>query len=108
MACCFLLGSYFCYDNPGPLETQLESQFGMDSTQFSLLYTVYSIPNMFLPIFGGLFLDKIGIRSGLLLFTTILTFGQFVFMIGGYKADYNIMLAGRVIFGLGGECMSVA
>lgn len=21
MACCFLLGSYFCYDNPGPIET---------------------------------------------------------------------------------------
>jgi len=21
MACCFMLGNYFCYDNPGPLET---------------------------------------------------------------------------------------
>ena len=63
---------------------------------------------MFLPIFGGLFLDKIGIRSGLLLFTTILTLGQFVFMIGGYMASYNVMLAGRIIFGMGGECMTVA
>ena len=63
---------------------------------------------MVLPIFGGLFLDKIGIRSGLLLFTTILTCGQFVFMIGGYMGNYNIMLAGRVIFGMGGECMTVA
>jgi MFS family permease len=63
---------------------------------------------MFLPIFGGLFLDKIGIRSGLLLFTTILTLGQFVFTMGGYMANYNVMLAGRIIFGMGGECMSVA
>jgi MFS family permease len=108
MACNFLLGSYFCYDNPGPLETQLEKQFGIDSTHFSLLYTVYSIPNMVLPILGGLFLDKIGIRSGLLLFTFILTVGQLVFMIGGYNADYNTMIAGRVIFGTGGESMSVA
>lgn len=22
--CCFLLGSYFCYDNPGPIEKTLE------------------------------------------------------------------------------------
>jgi len=108
MACNFLLGSYFCYDNPGPLETQLEKQFGIDSTHYSLLYTVYSLPNMVLPILGGLFLDKIGIRSGLLLFTFVLTLGQLVFTIGGYNSDYNTMLAGRVIFGMGGESMSVA
>ena len=63
---------------------------------------------MILPIFGGLFLDRIGIRSGLLLFTFILTLGQFVFMIGGYQHNYAIMIAGRVIFGMGGECMGVA
>jgi len=73
-----------------------------------MLYTVYSMPNMILPIFGGLFLDKIGIRSGLLLFTSILTIGQLVFMMGGYQANFNLMLAGRVIFGLGGESMGVA
>jgi len=63
---------------------------------------------MVLPIVGGLFLDKIGIRSGLLLFTAILTIGQLVFTIGGYQGDYNTLLAGRVIFGMGGECMNVA
>jgi MFS family permease len=73
-----------------------------------MLYTVYSLPNMVLPIFGGLFLDKLGIRSGLLFFTMVLTLGQMVFMIGGYAENYNMMLAGRVIFGMGGECMSVA
>ena len=108
MACCFMIGSCFCYDNPGPLETQLEKDFNVDSTTYSLLYTVYSLPNMVLPIFGGLFLDRIGIRSGLLLFTFILTLGQFVFMMGGYQHNYNVMITGRVIFGMGGECMGVA
>ena len=108
MACNFLLGSYFCYDNPGPLETQLQEQFKLDSTHYSLLYTVYSLPNMILPIFGGVFLDKIGIRSGLVLFTIILTIGQLVFMIGGYQQSYDTMIVGRVIFGMGGESMSVA
>jgi len=63
---------------------------------------------MVLPIFGGIFLDKIGIRSGLVLFTIILTLGQLVFMIGGYQQSYDTMIAGRVIFGMGGESMSVA
>jgi MFS family permease len=108
MACCFTLGSTFCYDNPGPLETQLEKDFNMDSFHYSLLYTVYSLPNMVLPIFGGLFLDKIGIRSGLILFTFILTIGQLIFTIGGYQHSYDVMLAGRIVFGCGGECMGVA
>jgi predicted MFS family arabinose efflux permease len=84
MACCFTLGSTFCYDNPGPLETQLEKDFHMDSFHYSLLYTVYSIPNMVLPVFGGIFLDKIGIRTGLIIFTIVLTFGQLIFTMGGY------------------------
>ena len=108
LTCCFVLGSYFCYDNPGPLETQLEHDLNLDSAHFSLLYTVYSMPNMVLPVLGGIFLDKIGIRSGLLLFTVILTIGQGIFMIGGYQHDFNTMLAGRVVFGMGGECMGVA
>lgn len=108
MACCFLLGSYYCYDIPGVIEKPLEESFNIDSKTWSLLYTVYSIPNMVLPVFGGVFLDTIGMRAGLLLFTSILTLGQFVFMLGGYQHKYWLMLVGRVIFGLGGESMSVA
>jgi len=64
-----------------------------------------------LPIFGGIFLDKIGMRSvflmlniliyraGIILFSIILTIGQAVYMIGGYAKSYWVMLLGRVIFG---------
>jgi hypothetical protein len=37
-----------------------------------------------LPVFGGIFLDKIGIRTGLIIFTIVLTFGQLIFTMGGY------------------------
>lgn len=63
---------------------------------------------MVLPLFGGIFIDKIGIRVGLILFTVVLTIGQLVFTIGGYKNSYAIMMLGRFIFGLGGESMTVA
>lgn len=29
-------------------------------------------------------------------------------MMGGYHKNYDVMLAGRVIFGCGGECIGVA
>lgn len=75
MACFYMLGNNFCYDNPGPLETSLQEQFHMDSTHYALLYTVYSLPNMVLPILGGVLLDSMGIRLGLILFCFILTIG---------------------------------
>ncbi len=43
-----------------------------------------------------------------MVFTTILTLGQGLFTIGGYNKSFGTMLAGRVVFGLGGESMSVA
>lgn len=63
---------------------------------------------MVLPIFGGIFLDQIGVRSGLIVFSSILTFGQLVFAAGAYYQNFQMMLVGRVIFGMGGESMCVA
>ena len=106
--CCFLLGSYFCYDNPGPIEETLEKDLDISTVQFNLLYSVYSYPNTVLPIFGGIFLDMIGMRLGIIVFTTVLTLGQAIFTLGGYRKSLGIMIAGRVVFGLGGESLSAA
>ena len=72
-----------------------------------MLFTVYSLPNIIVPLFGGIMLDKIGVRKSLVIFCTILTLGQFVFCLGGQLQSYKIMVIGRAIFGLGGENMGV-
>jgi len=48
---------------------------GLSEYQYGLLYTGYAIPNIVLPFYGGIFLDKIGQRNGLLVFTVILVLG---------------------------------
>lgn len=63
---------------------------------------------MILPLLGGILLDSIGVRMGLIFFCAVLTVGQFIFMLGGYATSYNEMIAGRVVFGFGGESMQVA
>jgi MFS family permease len=60
-----------------------------------------------MPIIGGIFFDKLGIRIGLILFTSIVCIGQGIFAIGGYKKSFNLLLIGRVIFGIGCEAMIV-
>ena len=50
-----------CYDNPSALMTQLEQSTGMTDNTFALTYSVYSLPNMVLPFFGGACCDRLGV-----------------------------------------------
>ena len=59
------MGNYFCYDFPAVLEESLEHYFNIKPVQYNLLYSVYSLPNIVLPLFGGILLDFIGIRAGI-------------------------------------------
>uniref|UniRef100_A0A2K6UCX5 Lysosomal dipeptide transporter MFSD1 n=1 Tax=Saimiri boliviensis boliviensis TaxID=39432 RepID=A0A2K6UCX5_SAIBB len=63
---CFLgFGSYFCYDNPAALQTQIKRDMQVNTTKFMLLYAWYSWPNVVLCFFGGFLIDRVfGIRIG--------------------------------------------
>jgi MFS family permease len=74
---------------------------------FSLLYTVYSVPNCVLPFFGGFFVDKLGVRLCLLAFATFIALGQVVFSFGVSIENWPLMFLGRVLFGIGGESLAV-
>jgi len=79
------------------------------------LYSIYSYPNVILPLIGGVLIDKIGINFSIVLFSLLLAAGQAVFAISGYMGTDNlndnwpfiVAMAGRLIFGLGGESLNV-
>lgn len=114
-ACFFLLGSYFCYDNPNALSNQLNKHVtNNNDIKYNMLYSVYSYPNVILPLFGGILIDKIGINFSIFLFSTLLVIGQGVFALSGFLGEsmdgnlpFIVAIIGRVIFGLGGESLSV-
>ena len=71
---CFLVcGSYFCYDNPATLQIAIMETFDVSVAQYSLLYSIYSFPNIIIPIFGGKLIDKYG-KGKCLITTTLLVF----------------------------------
>ena len=107
---CFLLsGQKYCFDNPQALQSSLTSPafLNLSSAQYNLFYSFYSSSNVIIPLFGGLLIDKLSIRIALFLFSSTIIIGQTIFMIGGAQLNYTLMLIGRLIFGLGGECMAV-
>lgn len=74
---------------------------------FNLLYSVYSLPNIFLPIIGGIFISKYGRRLMYFFFGFFVMLGQFLFAFGCEHGSISFMLIGRVVFGLGGECIAL-
>jgi MFS family permease len=80
------------------------------------MYSVYSYPNVILPLIGGVLIDKIGLNFSIILFSTLLVIGQAVFTVSGFlgtsmdnsnPVPFIVALIGRVIFGLGGESLNV-
>ena len=106
-----MIANYYCYDIPAALHQQLDDFMGKPSnfeSYFSLLYTLYSVPNIVLPFFGGYFVDKWGVRTTLFVFSAFLCSGQIIFSFGVSLKSWPIMFVGRVIYGLGGESLGVA
>lgn len=118
-------GSYWVFDTPGAIQKQLQAYLdpGVAPTDswytdgLNLwLYSIYSYPNIVLAFFGGYIVDAItGLRAGTLLFCGLVLLGQLVFALGiqmvgstGGKTGYAVMMIGRLIFGLGGESLTVA
>lgn len=74
---------------------------------FSLMYSLYSFPNIILPFVGGLLISFIGNRKMYIYSGLILVVGQFLFSIGYSSSSIIIMLMGRSIFGLAGEVIGI-
>jgi len=107
------MGDYYCFDNPGAMHNLLKERFvktiphDFDYT-FNLMYSVYSLPNILLPLLGGILIFKYGCRLMFLIFCFLILLGQLIFAMGCSFMSINTMLIGRIIFGLGCESLNIA
>ncbi|KAI8801185.1 major facilitator superfamily domain-containing protein, partial [Cladochytrium replicatum] len=111
LSCLLLYGNYYAYDLPAalniPLQEYLQHDYDQYQFELNLLYTVYSVPNIVLPFVGGHLVDTLDPRLVLLGFSAFVCLGQTIFAIGVVTKNFGVMLVGRGVFGIGGECISV-
>ncbi|HMN23243.1 MAG TPA: MFS transporter [Ignavibacteriaceae bacterium] len=100
-----MMGNYYIYDSISPLADLLKTQLGFSDSNIGLLNAIYSFPNIIMVLIGGLIIDRIGTKTSVLIFTTLIAIGSIVTAITG---NIWIMSSGRLIFGLGAESMIVA
>jgi MFS family permease len=100
-----MFGNYYIYDSISPLADILNKQLGFSDSHIGLLNAIYSIPNIFMVLIGGIIIDRFGTKKSLFLFALLCLVGAGVTALRGEVAT---MAAGRLIFGLGAESMIVA
>ena len=102
-----LAGDYFCYDNPQALQSYLQQDLNIDAAKYSLLYSVYSLPNIILPLVAGRMIDFFGVRIATIFYASLILLGQILVTFAGYSENFWLMFAGRAIYGFGGDSLSV-
>jgi MFS family permease len=100
-----MLGNYYAYDSIGPVAELLTRELHFTDTQIGTLNAIYSLPNIFLVVIGGLLIDRFSARSVTLATTALCLVGAVLTALG---AHFPVMASGRLLFGIGSETLSVA
>jgi MFS family permease len=118
LICLLMIGNFYIYDNPAALKSYLGDRFdsaglpGFPGTDwedvYGLLYSVYALPNVVLPFFGGAIVDRVGTRRSLVVLGVAITLAQCIFAAGVSIRSIWLTLVGRVLYGLAGETFTVA
>jgi MFS family permease len=100
-----MFGNYYVYDSVAPVAALLERELGFSDTQIGSLNAIYSLPNIFLVLFGGLVVDRFG-ASRVALWTAMICLVGAV--LTASQGSFITMVTGRFLFGVGAETMLVA
>ncbi|CAB9499934.1 Major facilitator superfamily domain-containing protein 1 [Seminavis robusta] len=112
--CLVMTAEYYAIDIPAALHQELKDYMepadhdANFELRFNLLYTVYAMPNIVLPLVGGVMVDRWGPSRCMVVYSIFLALGQALFALGLSRHSWTLMLAGRAVFGLGGESICVA
>jgi MFS family permease len=100
-----VFGNYYVFDSIGPVAAMLSSELGFSDTQIGTLNGIYSLPNIFLLLIGGVIVDRFGAPLVIMVTAVMCFVGASITASSG---DFTTMVAGRLIYGLGAEVMLVA
>jgi len=126
---CF--AQYYIYDSITPLGTMIKSELGFSGSDYGLLFSFYSVANVFffMLLLGGVLVDKLGLKFSGILYGFLCFLGAAITALGAWQGlpgllggadewihtaffpqastQLKVMLLGRMIYGVGAECILV-
>ncbi len=101
-----MFGNYYVFDSISPLADLLVKQLHFTDSDIGTLNGIYSLPNIFMVLIGGIIIDKIGTKASSFMFAMLCFMGAILTAFSG--GEFVVMAAGRLLFGLGAESLIVA
>ncbi len=99
-----VFGNYYVYDSIAPVAEILSRELGFSDTQIGTLNAIYSLPNIFLLLIGGVIVDRFGAPLVIIATASMVVAGAIITATSG---DFTTMAIGRLVYGLGAEVMLV-
>lgn len=100
-----MFGNYYIYDSLWPVVDLLREQRDFSYQQIGLLSTAYNIAALCVLLIGGYIIDRWGTKKSIFWFAVICLIAGVVTAFG---PNFETMLAGRFMLGLGAEPLIVA
>lgn len=100
-----MFGNYYVYDALSPVADLLVKQLHFTDSNIGLLQGIYSIPNIFTVVIGGMIIDRIGVKKATMLFGVLCLLGSIITVLSPHLW---VMATGRLVFGMGAESLIVS
>jgi MFS family permease len=100
-----MFGNYYVYDAISPIADLLKSQLHFSDKNIGTLNGIYSLPNVFMVLLGGIIIDRIGVKRATFIFGALCFLGAAITASTGSLA---VMATGRLVFGIGAESLIVS
>jgi len=112
LGCAVGFGAYYSFETPSVLHNAMFRHYDIPDKvtfelYFSLIYSLYALPNMFIPLVGGMMADRFGNKTILLIFSAFILIGSAIETIACFQRSMVTFLVGRFIFGCGAETLNV-
>ena len=100
-----IAGCYYEYDAIAPVAGLLRAEQGFSQEQIGLLNAIFSLPNIFLALLGGVLIDRLGPARVASWTAALCLAGALLTAVG---SPFAVMALGRLIFGVAEEALFIA
>lgn len=104
-ACFINFGAYYAGGVMTALQEPIQKKMDLNNKEYNVFFSISHLPNIVLPLLGGLIFDYVGVRLTIMLYSVLIVGGQFLLWFGVLELNYATIVAARAIGGIGYESL---
>mmetsp|Transcript_710 Transcript_710/g.1071 ORF Transcript_710/g.1071 Transcript_710/m.1071 type:complete len:432 (-) Transcript_710:4-1299(-) len=99
--CCLIsVGAHYGKHSLSALGPELMSELGLNKRQFGLIFSAQELPGIVLPLYAGVIVGALQPHVAAVVLTSAVFVGQLLVTFAVQMQNYNMLLLGRIFFGL--------